>query len=209
MNDDSAKINQLKEILQTADLGRTFELVSSALSINDEEDRNLYLLETIYWLLKNGIWQKAYGTAQLLSESYEKSEALCLIADHLVKIGHPEKAFWIYDESEKHASAGNFAAWQKAELLHNIAKSLTRANAVFKAEEMWEKAVNIAESGENSDTQNALDAASVLAEIAAYFASENRMEAALKIANKIKNVGRKESVLQQIAKYSQETKRVA
>lgn len=209
MNNDAEKIVQVKEILQTQDLTRSFEIVSLALAIQDVEDRDLYLLETVRWLVKNGTWQKAFGTAQMMSESYEKSKALQLIADYLASIGHLEKAFSVFDDAEKVAFLENISEWQKAELLHNIAKSLYRIKAFYKADEVWEKAIFVAQQGENSNPQDSLDSSSVLAEIAEHFASEERIEKALSIARRIKNIGKKERVVRQISEYSQNIKRVA
>ncbi|MGI8642253.1 MAG: hypothetical protein ACR2MG_20170 [Pyrinomonadaceae bacterium] len=181
-----------------------------ALSIQDEEDRDLYLLETVRRLVKNGNWQKAYGAAQLMAEGYEKSAVLQAVADYLATIGHLEKAFSVFAEAEKEAVVERLSEWQQAELLHNIAKSLRRTKAVFKADEVWEKAVAVAQKGEDSPSlQDSLDSSSVLAEIAENFAAEEKIEKAFNLAQKIKNVGKKERVLQQISIYSQQIKRVA
>ncbi len=209
MNNDAEKIMQFKDILQTQDLARIFEVVSLALAIHDESDRDLYLLEAVRWLIKNGIWQKAYGAAQLMSESYEKSEALQSVADYLASIGHLEKAFSIFDEAEKVALAENLAEWQQAELLHSIAKSLHRIKAFYKADEVWGKAIAVAQKGENSNSQDSIDSSSVLAEIAENFAAEERIEKALSIAQNIKSIGKKERVLRQISEHSHNIKRVA
>jgi len=207
---DAEKIAQVKEIVQSQNSKKIFEVVSLALSIEDEEDRDLYLLDSIRWLVKTGFWQKAYGAAQLMSESYEKSQALQEVADYTALIGHLEKAFSIFVEAEKSATADHLAEWQKAELLHNIAKSLRRTKAVFKADEVWEKAIAFAQTGEESpSSQDRYDSASVLAEIAEYFVAEERVEKALDIAQTIKDIDRKEKVLQQISVYSQQVRRVA
>jgi tetratricopeptide (TPR) repeat protein len=209
MNNDAEKIIQFKEILQTQDLARSFEVVSLALAIHDADDRDLYLLDAVRWLIKNGIWQKAYGAAQMMSEYYEKSEALQSVADYLASIGHLEKAFSVFDEAEKVALTENLAEWQQAELLHGIAKSLQRIKAFYKADEVWEKAIAIAQKGENSNPQDSMDSSSVLAEIAENFAAGERIEKALSIAQNIKSIGKKERVLRQISEYSQNIKRVA
>lgn len=180
---DTEKIAQVKEIIQSQNVDRVFEIVSLALSIQDEEDRDLYLLDAVRWLIKNDFWQKASGAAQLMSESYEKSQALQEIADYLVSIGHLEKAFSIYAEAEKSSTFGDLADWQKAELLHGIAKSLRRTKAFSKADEVWEKAIVAAQKGrESSSSQDSRDASGVLAEIAECFATEERVEKALEIA---------------------------
>ncbi len=207
---DAEKILQVKEIVQSQNSEKIFDVVSLALSIQDEEDRDLYLLEALRWLIKNGTWQKAYGAAQLMSESYEKSQALQEVADYLASIGHLEKAFSIFAEAEKASTVNILSEWQKAELLHSIAKSLRRTKAVFKADEVWEKAIAVAQKGEESPSlQDSYDSSGVLAEIAEHFAAEERIEKALGIAQKIKNISKKERVLQQISVYSQQVKRVA
>lgn len=209
MNTDLEKITELKKILKTQDRAQIFQAVSLTLSIRDDEDRDLYLLETVRWLVKNGTWQKAYGTAQLMSESCEKSEALQSVAEHLSSIGHLEKAFAVFDEAEKVSSSENLSEWQQAELLHKIAKSLYQIRAFYKADEIWAKAIIAARRGENSNPQDSLDASGVLGEIAEYLASKNKIEKALNIAQNVKSVGKKERVLRRIAEYSQNIKRVA
>lgn len=207
---DAEKITQIKEILQSQSSAKIFEIVSLVLLIEDEEDRDLYLLDAVRWLIKSEIWQKAYGAAQLMSDGYEKSQALQEIADYLVSVGHLEKALLIFTEAEKVSDAEILADWQKAELLHNIAKSLRRAKAFFRADEVWEKAIAAARNGEKSpSSQDSEDSSSVLAEIAEYLASKEKIEKALSIARKIKSIHRKEKVLYQIAAYSQQRKRVA
>lgn len=210
MNNDAEKIKLIKEILQTQDYSRSFEAVSLALSIRDDENRDLYLLDTIYWLIKDKNWQRAYGAAQLMSEGYEKSEALKAIADCLASIGHLEKAFSVFSEAEKTSLAANLAEWQQAVLLHQIAKSLHKIKAVFKADEVWEKAAAIARKGEDSlSSQDSMDSSSVLAEIAENFAAAERFEEALSISQKIKNIEKKERILRRISEYSQQVKSVA
>jgi tetratricopeptide (TPR) repeat protein len=176
----------------------------------NEEDRNISLLSTVRWLIKHENWQQAYGVAQLLTESYEKSEALQAVAEYLVAIGHLEKAFLVFDEAQNIALAESLAAWQQAELLHRIAQSLRQMKAFFKADAVWEKAVAIAQTGEESShRQDSLDAASTLAEIALDFAEHGRIEKAFSLAQKIKNVGKKEITLRRIADVSQQIKQVA
>ena len=210
MNNDADKLKQIKEILQTGDYAKSFEVVSLALLVQDEEDRNLSLLDAVRFLIKNENWQKAYGATQMMSESYEKSEALQLIANYLASIGHLEKAFSVFAEAETEAIVESLSEWQQSELLHNIAKSLLRIKAIFRADEVWEKAVTIAQKGEDSPlSQDGFDSSGVLAEIAENFAAEERIEKALDIAKKIKNIVRKERVLRQISSYSQQIKRVA
>lgn len=210
MNNDAEKIKLIKEILQTQDYSRIFETVSLALSIQDNEDRDLYLLDTVHWVIKNKNWQQAYGAAQLMSEGYEKCEALREVGDYLASIGHLEKAFSVYAEAEKCSLAENLSEWQQAVLLHQVAKSLHKIKAVFRADEIWDKAVAIARKGEDSQSsQDSMDSSSVLAEIAENFAAEERFEEAFSISQKIKNIEKKERVLRQISDYSQQTKRVA
>lgn len=210
MNEDNAKIAQLEKLLQTQDLEKCFVVMSIALSIEDEEDRNLSLLKTVRWLLQNRLWQQAYGAAQMMSESYEKCEALQTVAEHLAAIGHLEKAFTVFEEAEKQAQTESLLAWQQAERLHHIAQSLRSINAFFKADDVWEKAIAIAQKGQESQSQqDSLDASSVFAEVAIHFASLGRMERALRLGQQIKNVPKREKVLLKISEAGQQIKQVA
>lgn len=206
---DTKKIAQIKEILDGENKDKVFEIVSLALSVEDEEDRELLLLDVVRWLLKIGIWQKAYGAAQLMAESYEKSEALQAVAEYLSAIGHLEKSLPVFDEAEKTAEhSETLANWQKAERLHQIAASLQKVKASIRADEVWEKAIKIAQQGESSaDLQESLDSSSILSEIAESFVSEQKFEKATAIAQRLKN--KKEHTLQLIEKHSQQTQRVA
>ncbi|HSK72722.1 MAG TPA: hypothetical protein VK892_13560 [Pyrinomonadaceae bacterium] len=210
MNTETDKLNRIGEILQDENFRESFEAVSLALSIQDEEDRDWQLLNIIHWLLKGGDWQKAFGIAQLMSENYEKSESLREIANYLASIGHLEKAFYVFAEAEKASISENLSAWQKAELLHKIAKSLWKVKSYYRADEVWQKAIEIARDGEESESlQNSLDSSSVLAEIAENFASEDRIERAFSLAQNIKNIGKRERALNSISEHSQQVKKVA
>ncbi|MGI8543028.1 MAG: hypothetical protein ACR2MD_06055 [Aridibacter sp.] len=203
-------IERIEEILETEDYQNSFEVVSLALSIKDEEDRDLHLFEIVQWLFKNDDWQKAHGIAQLISANYEKGEALQLIADKMVEVGHLERALFVFAEAEHNSESEHLADWQKAELLHKIANSLQKNNAIFRAEDVWKKAIVIAQKGETSENpQDSLDCSSVLAEIAADFASNEKIKKAFEIAQSIKNIGKKERAVNKISEYSEQIKKVA
>lgn len=203
-------IGRIKEILETKDYQNSFEVVSLALSIKDEEDRDWQLSEIVQWFLQNDDWQKAHGIAQLVSDGYEKSEALQLIADKMVEVGHLERALFVFSEAEHNSESENLVAWQQAELLHKIAKSLQKNNAIFRADEVWKKAVAIAQKGETSENpQDSLDSSSVLAEIAADFSSNGKIKKAFEIAQSIKSIGKKERAIKKISEQSEQIKKVA
>ncbi len=210
MSSEAKIIEKIENFLTADDYKNGFEVVSLALSIKDEEDRDLQLFEIIEWFLKNDDWQKAHGIAGLVSDSYEKSEALQMIAEKMAEIGHLERALFVFSEAEHNCENENLAAWQKAELLHKIANSLQKYNAIFKAEEIWKKAATIAQRGELSENpQDSLDCSSILAEIAEDFASDGKIEKAFKIARNIKNVGKKEQVINKISEHSDQIRKVA
>jgi tetratricopeptide (TPR) repeat protein len=210
MNNETEIIGKLEKLLETADFQDSFEIVSLALSIKDEEDRDWQLFEIAKWLLSNNDWQKSHGIAQLISEGYEKSEALRLIADKMAEIGHLERALFVFAEAEHTSESENLADWQKAELLHKLAKSLRKHNAVFKAEKIREKAVQFARKGEVSgDVQESLDCSSVLAEIAESIASAGEFKKAFDIAQNIKSIGKKERAIKKISELSEQIKKVA
>ncbi len=210
MKSDAETIEKVEEFLQEDGFQNSYEIVSLILSIKDEEDRNWRLFKAAEWLLKNNDWQKAHGIAQLISDGYEKSDAMRIIADKMVSIGQLERALFVFAEAEYSSENDILEDWQKAELLDKIAVSLRKNNAIFKAEEVWKKAIAIARHGVNSENpQNSLDCSSVLAEIAEHFASDGKIKKAFEIAQNIKNVGKKERAIEKISESSEQIKKVA
>jgi len=210
MNEETKTTAKIDEILSSGNRDDGLEALGLALSLPDDEDRNLSLLKIARWLVENDDWQKALGAAQLMSDSYEKSEALQVIASKLASIGHLEKAFSVFADAEMASSSDLLCEWQQAELLHHIAKSLREIRAFFKADEVWRKAIEIAEKGQDSTrVQDSLDASSVLAEISDGYAVDEKIEKAIAVARKITNVGVREKTLQKISLLAQQIKRIA
>ncbi|MGI9054423.1 MAG: hypothetical protein ACR2F2_01340 [Pyrinomonadaceae bacterium] len=210
MDGDEKTIEKIEKLLSADSKQNSFEIVGLALSIKDEEDRNWQLFKITEWLLKHDDWQKAHGIAQLISEGYEKSEALRLIADKMAEAGHLERSLFVFSEAECNSETENLSAWQQAELLHKIAKSLQKNNALVKAEKVWKKAVFIARQGEDSESpQDSVDCSSVLAEIAENFASKGEIKKAFEIAQNIKSVGKKDYAIKKISEHSEQIKKVA
>jgi tetratricopeptide (TPR) repeat protein len=201
MATDEEKIEQIKEILKTQNFNESFGVIRLAKSIENDIDRDWYLFEAVRWLIKNGGWQEAYDATRSMSEYYEKGDALRIIAEFLLSDGQSEKAFSRFDEAERVALTENLAEWQQAELLHEAAKSLYQLKAIAKADEIWERAIQITQNGENSNPQDSIDSSSVLAQVAVDFAAEDRIEKALSIAKKIKSIRKKERALHLISEY--------
>ncbi len=107
-------------------------------------------------------------------------------------------------------SGENLAGWQKAELLHKVAKSLYEIKAIYRAEEVWQQAISVAQINENSENvQDSLDSSSVLAEIAETYGSNGKIDFAVNLARQIKNVGKRERAINNIAEFSRNIKKVA
>lgn len=210
MSNDAEIIEKIESFLLTENFQNSLEVVSLALSVKDEEDRDWQLFEVNCWLLKNNDWQKAHGIAQLISEGYEKAQVFRIIADKMAEIGHLERALFVFAEAEHNSESEVLCCWQQAELLHEIAKSLKANNAIFRAEEVWKKAVFTAQIGEESDNpQDSLDSSSVLAEIAETFAADGKTKQAFDIVQTIKNVGKKERAIKKTSEYSRQIRKVA
>jgi len=210
MNDDTEALKRIENILRTDDLSEGLEVVGLALSLHDEEEQCLSLLNITRWLVERDDWQKALGAAQLMPESYEKCEALRSVGEKLGKIGHIEKAFTALADAETAATGGTLEEWQQAELLHSVAKSLRTMNAIFKANEVWQKAIEIAQRGQESvSPQDAHDCASVLFEIADYFAEAGLADKAVQTAARIQYSHLPEQYEAKMFLYSQQVRQVA
>lgn len=209
MSEDARKIEQVESVLNAQDSVIKAETISLALSIEDEEDRDLTLQRIALRLAVNKEWNRAFGVAQFIENGYEKAEALGHIAGKLAVYGHLERALWVFSEAEKETSR-IFAAWQQAELLQKLAKALIEIGATSKAKEMLEKAITVAQSGEGSaNPQESIDAASVLSESILILASFIETEKAAELAGEIKNEAIREQTLKMLAEHSSHEKLAA
>src|SRR5437879_2139124 len=98
------KIKQLEALLEAGDFssGEAInEVVSIALSIDVEDDRDLYLQKTALGLASTGQWKKAQEIAGYIREPYERAESLCKIADHLILTQDFQQALGILEEAQK------------------------------------------------------------------------------------------------------------
>ena len=210
MINDAEKITRFKQLIETTNGSKNLEAVGLALSIEDEEERDLYLLQAARLFLNSRDWQRAHGVTELMTNSYEKAETLRQIAEFLASIGHIERSLLIFDDAEAASVAEHFSHWQQAELLHQIANSLAQVNAKVRADDVRSRAIGIAQTGQQSASeQDSIDSSSVLADIVENLAAEERIEEALQIAQSIKSVGKRERALLQISEYSSNVKRVA
>jgi len=201
MYDDTAKIEQIEKALQSEPKNVKTETISLALSIADAEDRDLQLLKITEFLAIKKDWNRALGTAQLIESSYERTDALHHVAAKLALTGHLERALWIFNEAEKQALTA-YSNWQQAELLQKLAKSLVEIGATFKAGELLEKSVFVAEQGQESlNLQDSLDASSVLAESILIFASFVGTKRAFALAKTIRNDAIREKTLVNLAEH--------
>jgi tetratricopeptide (TPR) repeat protein len=203
MSDDTRKIEELKAFLTSQPTKLNAETISLALSVEEVEERDLALLNIVGFLAEKADWDRAFGVAQLIENGYERVDSLHKIASKLTSAGHLQRAIFVFEEAEKEIKTVE-TLWQQAELLLKIAKSLRTMGATYKANEILEKAVAVAQNGENSASrQNSLDSSSVLSEIAENISLTGKIERAVNIAQNIKNIGTRERTLKNISSYSE------
>jgi tetratricopeptide (TPR) repeat protein len=185
------------------------EKISLALAIKDVEDRDLALQKLSKELLAEKDLEKAIGVTHFIENSYEKVEALNLIAESLAKSGDLERSFWFFNEAETEAVRCT-ELWQQSELLHKLAGSLFKAGAKNKAISFWEKAISICKIGEKSESQqSSLDASSVLTDIIVFIAKNVDAQKAFQLSQEIKNIHHKERTLNKISEYQNQVQLVA
>lgn len=189
------------------------EKISLALAIKDVEDRDLALQKLSKELLAEKDFEKAIGVTHFMENSYEKVEALHLIAESLAKSGDLERSFWFFNKA--YSLINDFANncgeyWQRAELLHKLAKTLYEAGENSRAKMFWKRAIFIGEIGEKSESQqSSLDASSVLSEIITFMAKNVDSQKAAKLARYIKNPHHRKRTLEKIAEYQKEIRHIA
>ncbi len=210
MRDDAEKIVRLSEVLAAKDSDMN-EAVGLALLIEDEDEREIYLVDVARSFLEKGDWRRAHGVTELMPAGYERADLLRKIAEYLGSSGNIERSLFIFDEAE--TAAVNEAPegyWQQAELLNKIANSLSFVNAKTKCAEVRQRAIDTARSGQNSgDKQQANDSDSVLAEIILDIANAQEIQSAIRTAGSLSSVSRRERVLSEIASVSSGIKKVA
>jgi hypothetical protein len=185
------------------------EKISLALAIKDVEDRDLALQKLSKDLLAENDLEKAIGVTHFIENSYEKVEALHLIAVTLAKSGDLERSFWFFNDAETEAIRCT-ELWQQAELLHKLAVSLFEAGAKNKAVSFWEKAVSICQVGEKSESQqSSLDTSSVLTDIIVFIAKNVDAQKAFQLSQEIKNIYHKERTQKIISEYEKQVQLVA
>lgn len=201
MSDDAAKIEQIEKVLESEPENIITETISLALSISDEEDRDLQLLKITEFLAIKKDWNRALGAAQLIGGGYERTSALHHVAAKLSNSGHLERGLWIFNEAEKEAMTAE-AEWQQAELLQKLAKTLVEIGATYKAKDLLGKSISVANQGQDSpNLQDSLDASSVLAESISIFATFIGTEKAIALAQTIKNNHIRQRTLNNLAKH--------
>jgi len=176
------------------------EMTSLALSIRDQENRDLILEKVVIALARAGEWDKAQEMAGYMKEPYEKAEGLNEIASQLISQANFEQSLIILHEAELIATQAS-EPWRQAELLSRIAQSLLLAKAPDKADKVWERAISIAQIGESSvDLQGSVDCSSVLAEIAEALALGGNTGKALEVAKAIKSPGKRDRAITAVKK---------
>jgi hypothetical protein len=185
------------------------EKISLALAIKDVEDRDLALQKLSKELLAEKDLEKAIGVTHFIENSYERVESLILIAESLAKLGELKRSFWFINEARHVINhCGEF--WQRAELLHKLAKTLFEAREIAKADIFWKKAIYVGKIGENSHSQqSSLDASSVLSEIIIFIAKNVDSQKALELAQNIKNPHHRERTLEKISEYQNKARHIA
>jgi tetratricopeptide (TPR) repeat protein len=210
MGNDAETISRFKQLISCETDEQYDEAIGTALLIEDVEDRALYLLDAARSLLSRGAWRRAHGISELMPDRYEKAQLLREVGDHLASVGQIDRALPVYGEAESASLESSLSKWQQAELLNQIANSLSRWNAKIKADEVRSRAASVAKEGQlSSDVQDSLDSSSVLAEIAENLAVEDRIEDALRLAETITNLSKRERVVKRISQYASNIKRVA
>lgn len=210
MGNDANKISRFKQLISSGTDDQYDEAIGTALLIENEEDRSLYLLDAARSLLTRGDWKRAHGVNELMPEGYEKAQLCIEIGDHLASVGQIDRALPVYGDAESASVVEGLLEWQQAELLNQIANSLTKWNARVRADKVRKRAVVIAQKGQQSaSVQDSWDATSVLGEIAENLAAVKEFEQASEVADSISNDAKREYISSLIAEYSSSVKRVA
>lgn len=198
---DQVKLKEIELILSSIEhpvSAREAETLSSlALSIKDRGERDSLLKRIAILLAK-----QQYGQFQELLHHIEgvceKVEGLIEIANSQIALKQYAEAMTLLKEAEASVSqAGEL--WQQAEMLTHIAQSIFSVGERSESLRILEKAVLIAQLGEQStDCQESVDSSSVLWEISQILSQIGEDNRAYDIAVSIKSPGKREKAIQSL-----------
>ncbi len=170
------------------------------MSISDPEDRDLALLGAARALGAAKQWDAVRKAALAITCNFDKATALYEISVQLASAGRRDESLSVLSEAELALSDVD-EAWQKAELLCQIAQLLTEVDVPDHARNLWDQAISFARLGENSsDVQRSVDSSSVLREISERLAVLGEEDKAKDVARSIRSPGKRAGALEAIAR---------
>jgi tetratricopeptide (TPR) repeat protein len=201
MSTDDDKLAKLNNLLNGSEpcAAEGLELASSlARSLDDEDERAWQTVKVARKLASIEEWDKAETLARSIDNAcpYEKTVALRAVAWQLIKGERREQAIRLLNEAAALARSVN-PRWQQAELLSLIAKTLARVGESERSFLLWGEATKVALEDEASpSSQDRIDAASVLWEIAESIALVGSSEMATEVAKSIRTEGKRRHALE-------------
>ncbi len=196
MNDDS-KIQKIETFLKRDDLSeqQASALIDLALSISDQENKDLALEDIAFMLARRGKYGRSYEVLKKITLGYERAEGNTKVATLLISSGRKEEALRFLQNAETAATQAR-RHWQIAELLHNIATCFVSLNEKDEAIRILNQAVSFAREGEvTGDLQDSMDSSSVLWEISRTLANIGEIDRAYNVACSIKYSVRREKAI--------------
>lgn len=197
---DQSKIEKIESLIKLNNLSfeQESDLIDLALSVNDQEDRDLMLEKIAIVLARSGKYDKSRELLDKVDGAYERSEGFIEIAAILAMSSQARDAFIALKEAEEPANQAP-AAWQRAELLNRIARDAFSLGEREESIRILKQAISIAQHGEESESvQDSLDSSSVLWDISQTLAQIGEREKAFEVANSIKSQGKRENAIKSL-----------
>ena len=200
MLSDQSKIEKIKSLIKLNNLSieQERDLTDLALSIDDQEDRDLMLEFAAIALAEGARYDKSQQLLNQIIGAYEKAEGLTKLAASLISADQITNATAALRNAEDIAHH-TYYAWQTAELLDRIAHTFLLLKQIDEAMRVLERAISVARVGEeNSNIQDSMDSSSVLWSISQTLAQMGEREKAYEVANSIKNQGKRERAIKSL-----------
>jgi tetratricopeptide (TPR) repeat protein len=194
---DDIKIGKIKMFLALGDLSATQEsdMIDLALSISDQDDKDLALEEIAVMLANRGKYDRAYEVLNKITLGYERAEGNTKVAYLLASSGRKEESLKFLQNAETAALQAR-RHWQVAELLHDIANCFVSIYERDEAIRILNQAISFAQEGEiTGDAQDSMDSSSVLVDISLALAKIGEKDRAYDVAFSIKNSGKRKRAI--------------
>lgn len=194
-NDNWTAFSHMLGELRLKSPGCVNALETAACNFEDSDNRRLALYRLALELARIKVWPEAIRILKMLEHCYERFDGFIDLAEALLldqQLDLAREALLLSEELTESSIHQWGRPWQKAELLYRLGQVLILSHESTRAWAAWDNAISVARKGEESgDSQDSLDASSVLCDVVKGLVNTGRVDKARDVAAKIRDPGKR------------------